>query len=876
MEYLQARVDSFSKSKRSKNSSVRHASSSSKWPHPSSFKATPDSLAEAGFYFDPDLDNPDNVTCFMCKKGVADWAPEDDPFSIHYDKCAKSCAWAMVRCQRGVGGESHDSSDPTRHPTSKAVEKARLETFSKVSWPHDAVKGHGANSKALAKAGFICNSTEPGDDTALCLYCNLTLSGWDEDDDPYDEHLKRDKKKGTSCAFLQAYAGNSLGKSTTKRPASKAAPKPPLRSASQSLRGAPASEVPDATVDSDDELAAIPSDASAPARPSSGRQRKASSARASSVTTKTPASRRSTRGTSTSGKTSGSRTVSSDLEETEGGSESDAGRRAGKSKRKTGGKTKARVSAIAEEDDETGAAVEAIDDDVVMQEPEPEPEAEPEQDPPKKKRGRPPKSAAAKPAAKAKGKKAAATEEEAEDPIVETHVEQARLPPTKKAHTRTRSKANVESEVEAAISSSKRTHTRTKSGPKTKVKQEENEEEPVGVAPLPKKKGKQAAVQAEEEEEEEPVFALPKKPKGRAVSRSKVKPELPVSDIDDVEPEQEEEGKSHSRADSGRSAASREAKPSHESKSSLSEDAGYATAEPPADADRMDIDERPPPSPPPKNVDAPVLSKPGPRARTVSRSTPANGDSGKRPSPATNGVRPSGVASSSRPSVARPASKLNKDSLQVIDIDSDGEETGVYGPPARATAKGKAPVSRAESMNSINAVKKPASQPSRKKLQVEVVAPPPPTRSTAMEVEVADVQMQDQSSTSPEPTQPARGASPSAVTEPQLRDPGTPVSAVHRSAHSSPIREADSRVPSSQADVLGAVSQSPQTYHPFLAQMPIEKLSSLTEEETEMTLEQYIRREMEIQYAQLKADGERRIDEFKRKAAETKRLIESS
>lgn len=56
----------------------------------------------------------------------------------------------------------------------------------------------------------------------------------------------------------------------------------------------------------------------------------------------------------------------------------------------------------------------------------------------------------------------------------------------------------------------------------------------------------------------------------------------------------------------------------------------------------------------------------------------------------------------------------------------------------------------------------------------------------------------------------------------------------------------------------------------------MEKLVSLTEEETDMTLEQYIRREMELQYAQLKADGQRRIEEFKQKAAETRNLIETS
>ncbi|RPD65598.1 hypothetical protein L226DRAFT_609580 [Lentinus tigrinus ALCF2SS1-7] len=876
MEYLQARLDSFSKSKRSKASSTRHTSSSSKWPHPSSFKATPDSLSEAGFYFDPDPANPDNVTCFMCKKGVAGWEPEDDPFSIHYDKCAKTCAWAMVRCQGGAGGESYDLSDPARHPTSKAMEKARLETFSKVSWPHDAVNGHGANSKALAKAGFICNSTEPGDDTALCLYCNLTLSGWDDDDDPYDEHLKRDKKKGTSCMFLRVYASNPLGKSTAKRPASKAAPKAPLRSASQTLRKTAAQEATDTAADSDDELAATPSDTYAP-RPSSGRQSKASSARASSVTAKTPASRRSTRGTSTTGKTPGSRTVSSDVEETEGGSESDAGRRSGKAKKKASGRTKARVSAIAEEEDEAAATKEATDEDIAMQELEPEPEPEPEQDPPKKKRGRPPRSTAAKTTASTK-KKVAVAQGEAEDPVAETDAEPAPPPPAKKTHARTRSKANMESETEAAPSSSTRTHTRTKSGSKAKVKQGEEDEVPVISAPAPKKKGKQVAAKTEDEEEEEPASARPKKLKGRAVSKSKAKAEPPASDMDDVVPGEKMEEEGHARTETGRSATSRSPKPSHESKSSLSEDAGYATAEPPPDADQMDIDEPSHPSSrPPKKLEALEPVKAEARARTVSRSKPANSDSSRQPSPAANAIRSSSEASSSRSSATRPPSKLNKDSLKVIEIDSDGEETHVHGLPAKPAAKGKAPVSRMASTSSANGVvKKPASQGSKKKLKVEVVVPPQPPRSQTKEVEMVDVQMQEQPPTSPVRTQPAREVTPSVFAELEPPGPSTPVSAVHRSALPSPVRESDACVPSPEAEDVGTAPKSPRAFHPFLAQLPIEKLASLTEEETEMTLEQYIRREMEIQYAQLKADGERRIDEFKQKAIETKKLIESS
>ena len=45
---------------------------------------------------------------------------------------------------------SYRYTDPARHPASRIMEKARLDTFSRSRWPHDAVKGHGANSKAVS------------------------------------------------------------------------------------------------------------------------------------------------------------------------------------------------------------------------------------------------------------------------------------------------------------------------------------------------------------------------------------------------------------------------------------------------------------------------------------------------------------------------------------------------------------------------------------------------------------------------------------------------------------------------------------------------------------------------------------------------------
>ncbi|KAM5533885.1 hypothetical protein V8D89_012425 [Ganoderma adspersum] len=864
MEYYQNRIDSFgpSRSKRTKASSSKPV-----WPHPSSFKATPKTLAEAGFYFHPDSDNNDNVACFTCGKNLAGWEPDDDPFTIHYEKCRDKCAWAVVRCQRALGDGSFDFSDPTRHPTSKAMEKARLETFAKARWPHDAVKGHGASSKAMAKAGFLCIPTEVGDDTALCLYCELSLSGWDNDDDPYEEHVKRDKKKQTLCPFIKAYSGHSLSKSSTKRPTSKAAAKPSTQSS-----GAVASKE-----DSDDELAALSpltEDVSMHTAKSTGRASKASSAHVSSVA-KTPAPRRSTRGTSTTGRTPGSRTVSSEVEETDAGSESDAGRRTTKSKRKTGRQTKARVSAIAEEADEMESSMptkEAEEGGEIDNVPEPGPE--------KKKRGRPPKNAAAKPPAKGKSKKADTMAEERND--VEVDTEPPPAPPAKKTHARTRSKVNLESDAEVAAPS-KGAHKRTKSTSKTKAKRDgdgdENEHEVPAVVGPAFKKGKQRAAEAVEDEEDLPS-AVPAMPKAKPVSRAKPQTNYEGSEDEDTSPAVD--GHSHNRANGIRSTASRQSKVSSERKSSLSDDAGYATAEAHAEADRMEVDNEPasPPPKPTKRMQPPSSKVSHPPPRANSRSTPSGGDASQRPSPVINGVRSSSavppsslssLASSSRPPNKPPVVRAStQDSLKVIEIDSDAEASPER--PARPQPKAKPPVSREQSTVSANGVTKPTSQAQKKKLQVEVVMPPKAPKLASSD----DVQMRDERPASPPPRPPR---SPSRPTRPETPASGTPVSAVHRSAHPSPERdlERDEDVPVIRdADAVPTASNSQSTYHPLLAQFPIEKLVSLTEEETDMTLEQYIRREMELQYAQLKADGQRHIEEFKQKAAETRNLIETS
>ena len=97
MDAFESRLESFTKARRVKQSTAKRTVSL-KWPHPTHFIATPDTLTEAGFFFNPSLDARDNVECFFCGKCLDGWEEDDDPFVLHWDKCRETCAWAVVRC----------------------------------------------------------------------------------------------------------------------------------------------------------------------------------------------------------------------------------------------------------------------------------------------------------------------------------------------------------------------------------------------------------------------------------------------------------------------------------------------------------------------------------------------------------------------------------------------------------------------------------------------------------------------------------------------------------------------------------------------------------------------------------------------------------
>ncbi|OBZ78090.1 Protein bir1 [Grifola frondosa] len=734
MEVLDARLASFSKAKKSKKTSSKHPSSSFKWPLPSTHKATPTSLAEAGFFYDPSANDRDNVTCFMCGKSLSDWDADDDPFEVHWSKCRDICAWAAVRCglvfdldERGI----YRSTDPTRYPTCKTMEKARLETFTAQKlWPYDSMKGHGANSKKMAKAGFVYNPQSPGDDTATCLYCNLSLSGWDVDDDPFEEHRKRDKKSSVSCPFFNASPNNTLGKSTSKKQPVKHTSKPPSRAASHTQTQAQESSLEEGSADSDDELASIPAFVG-PLKTATAKVTRSAGSRASSANIKTPASRKSTRSTGTSGKTPASRAAAgSETEDTEIVPESQSGKRVSQTKRKAPGKGKGKIDVIEEEDEEEPG----------------KPEEVAEVDAPKPRRGRPPKAGIS--SRKAKDVKGETTENTVD--VIDTEIVLAN-----KAHTRTRSRANLESESDApAPSTSKPTRSRTKS-------------KKIAIFDPP---------------EDESLAKNPSGMKRATVSRSRSTPTVVPSNSDEA---LTTEHQSHKRSRTNVevdlyevNSTTQENGKTRISASSTSDDAGYATAEPPVDHEAMDIDR--PLLPPPQSHKATSKSK--------SRSSDVNVHMAD---PDYNHAMDSGRA------------------LVVI------------------------PVKERQSSDDVR---------------------------MKDEIRSAVVLQESQQELTQIPISPTVDhIPPSIASTPHLVRPSKATAESHEA----------------EGDVLPE-EDSDAYFQPFLSTFPIQKLTSLTEEESSMTIEQYIRRETELQYMQFKEDAERRIALFKEKAAEAREAIEES
>ncbi|XP_031421643.1 baculoviral IAP repeat-containing protein 5b isoform X2 [Clupea harengus] len=70
----------------------------------------------------------------------------------------------------------------------------RLQTFSDWPFREDCL----CTPEQMAKAGFVHCPSENEPDVACCFFCLRELEGWEPQDDPWAEHIKRTP----NCPFL--------------------------------------------------------------------------------------------------------------------------------------------------------------------------------------------------------------------------------------------------------------------------------------------------------------------------------------------------------------------------------------------------------------------------------------------------------------------------------------------------------------------------------------------------------------------------------------------------------------------------------------------------------------------------------------------------
>ncbi|KAH6632335.1 hypothetical protein F5144DRAFT_533770 [Chaetomium tenue] len=158
------------------------------WPHKT---LSPLALAKAGFFFQPHPKSPDNVVCFLCEKSLDGWEESDNPLEEHL-KHSPTCGWAiMAAIEAGYGNYGKV------HPLDPAMIEARKATFA-GRWPYESKRGFKCKTKKLVEGGWKFTPSGEASDMTTCAYCNLALEGWESDDNPFDEHYRREP----GCLFF--------------------------------------------------------------------------------------------------------------------------------------------------------------------------------------------------------------------------------------------------------------------------------------------------------------------------------------------------------------------------------------------------------------------------------------------------------------------------------------------------------------------------------------------------------------------------------------------------------------------------------------------------------------------------------------------------
>ncbi|RPB20598.1 inhibitor of apoptosis repeat-containing protein [Terfezia boudieri ATCC MYA-4762] len=172
MHIYQNRLATFSKAlprRRASNTAGKSSHSPLIWPHTS---PSTEKLAKAGFYYRPTISAPDNACCYLCKKNLDGWEPDDIP-AIEHAKHSLSCGWAIVHATE-IRLQS-SSKAAIEDPMSEGMVEARRMTFGKW-WPHEKKKGWGpkVNKCSWRKQ----DSTMRLRPTRMIL-CNAHIASWD-------------------------------------------------------------------------------------------------------------------------------------------------------------------------------------------------------------------------------------------------------------------------------------------------------------------------------------------------------------------------------------------------------------------------------------------------------------------------------------------------------------------------------------------------------------------------------------------------------------------------------------------------------------------------------------------------------------------------
>ncbi|CAI9717317.1 Hypothetical predicted protein [Octopus vulgaris] len=143
-------------------------------------------LAANGFYY---KEPTDNACCVFCKCEINDWKANDDIKEKHrsiYPNCPFLCEKLVGNVP--IPNQSNKFDSPV-HPHFTSFSK-RLKTFS--SWP----KNKNQKPESLADAGFFHNGKA---DTVICFSCDGGLCNWEDDDNPWEEHIRWFPR----CTFVQ-------------------------------------------------------------------------------------------------------------------------------------------------------------------------------------------------------------------------------------------------------------------------------------------------------------------------------------------------------------------------------------------------------------------------------------------------------------------------------------------------------------------------------------------------------------------------------------------------------------------------------------------------------------------------------------------------